>query len=107
MNKPQKIKDNILKLKLKTTQIKKDAHQEIMRIQRRFPSLIVYLEFESLISINHKERHYAFPTGENGITRLPILIQIPEDKAAFDLQSICNSLNFDLNLANQKWLETV
>lgn len=107
MNKPQKIKDNILKLKLKTAQIKKDAHQEIMRIQRRFPSLIVYLEFESLISINHKERHYAFPTGENGITRLPILIQIPEDKASFDLQSICNSLNFDLNLANQKWLETI
>jgi len=107
LNKPQKIKDNIIKLKEKTTLIKKHAHQEIIRIQRRFPSLIVYLEFESLISINHKERHYAFPTGDNGITRLPILIQIPEDKASFDLQSICNSLNFDLNLANQKWLETI
>ncbi|MCH7296423.1 hypothetical protein [Acinetobacter higginsii] len=107
LNKPQKIKDNIIKLKEKTSQIKKHAHQEIIRIQRRFPSLIVYLEFESLISINHKERHYAFPTGDNGITRLPILIQIPEDKASFDLQSICNSLNFDLNLANQKWLESI
>lgn len=41
------------------------------------------------------------------MTRLPILIQIPEDKASFDLQSICNGLNFDLNLANQKWLETI
>ncbi|MCH7315004.1 hypothetical protein [Acinetobacter sp. ANC 3882] len=107
LNKPQKIKDNIIKLKEKTTQIKKHAHQEIIRIQRRFPSLIVYLEFESLISINHKERHYAFPTGDNGITRLPILIQIPEDKASFDLQTICNSLNFDVNLANQKWLEAI
>lgn len=107
LNKPQKIKDNILKLKQKTSQIKKHAHQEIIRIQRRFPSLTVYLEFESLISVNHKERHYAFPTGDNGITRLPILIQIPEDKASFDLQTICNHLNFDLNLANQKWLETV
>lgn len=107
LNKPQKIKDNIDKLKQKTAQIKKNAHQEILRIQRRFPSLIIYLESESLISINHKERHYAFPTGDNGITRLPILIQIPEDKASFDLQSICNSVNFDLNLANQKWLETI
>ncbi|ENU31663.1 hypothetical protein F991_00430 [Acinetobacter sp. CIP-A165] len=106
-NKPQKIKDKILKLKEKTSQIKKNAHQEIIRMQRRFPSLIVYLEFESLISVNHKERHYAFPTGDNGITRLPILIQIPEDKASFDLQSICNSLNFDMSLANQKWLETI
>lgn len=107
LNKPQKIKDNIIKLKEKTSLIKKHAHQEIIRIQRRFPALIVYLEFESLISFNHKERHYAFPTGDNGITRLPILIQIPEDKASFDLQSICNSLNFDVNLANQKWLETI
>ncbi|MBN6533134.1 MULTISPECIES: hypothetical protein [Acinetobacter] len=107
LNKPQKIKDNIIKLKEKTIQIKRNAHQEIIRMQRRFPSLIVYLEFESLISVNHKERHYAFPTGDNGITRLPILIEIPEDRASFDLQTICNSLNFDLSLANQKWLETI
>ncbi|EFF83783.1 hypothetical protein HMP0015_0790, partial [Acinetobacter haemolyticus ATCC 19194] len=97
----------LIKLKEKTIQIKRNAHQEIIRMQRRFPSLIVYLEFESLISVNHKERHYAFPTGDNGITRLPILIEIPEDRASFDLQTICNSLNFDLSLANQKWLETI
>lgn len=107
LNKPQKIKDNINKLKEKTSQIKKHAYQEIIRIQRRFPSLIVYLEFESLISVSHKERHYAFPTGDNGITRLPILIQLPEDRTSFDLQAVCNSLDFDLNLVNQKWLDAV
>ena len=65
--------------------------------------MTVYLEFESLISINDKERHYAFPTGKNWLTRLPILVQLPEDRSLFNLQELYRTMEFDLSKMNQKW----
>ena len=63
----------------------------------------MYLEFEALISINHKERHYAFAVGDNGVTHLPLLVQLPEDRGLINLQEIHQNLDFDLKLASQKW----
>lgn len=105
-NKTQKLENRIVELKNKAFSIREDSYLEIVRIPKNFPSLTVYLEFESLISINNKERHYAFPVGNNGVNRLPILVQLPEDRSLFNLQEVCNSLDFDLSLANQKWADT-
>lgn len=103
MNKQKKTEEKMNELKNKAFLIKEKAYLDIVRIPKKYPHLTIYLEFESLISINNKERHYAFPVGNNGVSRLPILVQLPEDRSLFNLQEVCNNLDFDLRLANQKW----
>ena len=52
-------------LKHEVFELRQKAYIDIVKIPKKYPSFIVYLEFESLISINDKERHYAFSTGKN------------------------------------------
>ncbi|KAA8733914.1 hypothetical protein F4V57_07650 [Acinetobacter qingfengensis] len=102
-NKNKKIEENIRQLKNKIDLIKESAFIEILRIPKEYSNLSVYLEFEALISINNKERHYAFPTGDNGISRLPILIKLPENRKEFNLQEFINAAEYDLSLHKQEW----
>ena len=102
----QKLQDKVDELKQHTIQIRQNAYIDIIKIPKKSSKYTTYLEFDALISINHKERHYAFVTGDNGVDRLPILIQLPEDRNLFNLQEICYNLDFDVNLAKQKWLKT-
>lgn len=104
-NKPQKIEEKITQLKQSAYDIRQNTYIEIVKIPKTYQSMTAYLEFEALISINNKERHYAFPMGDNGVTRLPILVQLPEDRNFFNIQELYNNLDFDLSLANQKWDE--
>lgn len=84
---------------------RESTYFEIIRIPKKYPTDTVYLEFESLISINDLERHYAFSSGKNWIRRLPILVQLPEDRNLFNIQEIYNTLEFDLTKMNQKWAD--
>lgn len=43
--------------------------------------MTVYLEFDSLISINDKERHYAFPTGKIGLRVFQFLCNYQKTEA--------------------------
>ena len=100
-NMQEKIND----LKHEVFELRQKAYIDIVKIPKKYPSFIVYLEFESLISINDKERHYAFSTGKNWVKRLPILVQLPEDRNLFNLQELYNTLEFDLSKMNQKWAD--
>ena len=80
------------------------AYLDLVKVPKKHDETTVYLEFESLISINQTERHYAFVNGDNGVSALPILIQLPEDKEKFNLQQVSNTLHFDLTKARQKWV---
>ena len=103
LNKQEKLQSQLIELKQQSTDLKQNAYLEIVRIPKKYPTFTVYLEFESLISINDKERHYAFPTGKNWLTRLPILVQLPEDRSLFNLQELYRTMEFDLSKMNQKW----
>lgn len=103
----QKKEEQISVLKEKAFDIRKTAYLDIVRIPKKYKNSTVYLEFEALISINDKERHYAFHTGENFIKRLPILVQLPEDKTMFNVSQVLSSIEFDLSKANQKWADTI
>ena len=102
-NTTKKTEEQIQDLKQQAFDIRQNAYLDIVRIPKQYPNLTVYLEFESLISINDKERHYAFPVGDNGVTHLPLLVQLPEDRGSINLQEIHQHLDFDLKLASQKW----
>lgn len=99
----QKTQEQIEALKHQAFNARQNAYLDIVRIPKQYPNMTVYLEFESLISINDKERHYAFAVGDNGVTHLPLLVQLPEDRGLINLQEIHQHLDFDLKLASQKW----
>lgn len=103
----QKMMVKIDDLKSEILKLKDHTYLEIIRIPKKFPNFTVYLEFESLISINQLERHYAFSSGQNWIKRLPLLVQLPEDRSLFNIQEVYNTLEFDLSKMNQKWTDTV
>lgn len=83
--------------------VRRDAFLAIVRVPKRYPKICVYLEFEDLIEVDDKKRHYAFPAGNNGLSLLPLLVELPEDKDQFDIRSVRKLLEFDLFKAAQKW----
>ncbi|WP_179998905.1 hypothetical protein [Acinetobacter sp. YH12239] len=103
-DKTEKLKSELEALKLAGINNRRIAYLDLVKVPKKHDETTVYLEFESLISINQTERHYAFVNGDNGVSALPILIQLPEDKEKFNLQQVSNTLNFDLTKARQKWV---
>lgn len=76
----------------------------IIAIQKQAAQESVYLEAKNLVSVlDSKVRHYAFANGENGVTRLPLLLQLPEDRNNFNMQSILMALNYDFLLSAKSW----
>lgn len=104
-NKHEKHNEKIETLRRAIYAHREHTYFEIVRIPKKYQTDTVYLEFESLISINDLERHYAFTSGQNWVRRLPILVQLPEDRNLFNIQEIYNTLEFDLSKMNQKWAD--
>lgn len=104
-NKHEKHNEKIETLRRAIYEHREHTYFEIVRIPKKYQTDTVYLEFESLISINDLERHYAFTSGQNWVRRLPILVQLPEDRNLFNIQEIYNTLEFDLSKMNQKWAD--
>lgn len=102
----QNIQAKIVTLKHDLFELRQQAYFDIVRVPKKYPQYTVYLEFESLISINDKERHYAFASGKQWVTRLPIFVQLPEERSSFNLQVLHQSLQYDLTKMNQKWSTT-
>lgn len=72
---------------------------EIIQVPRTYENSSVFLEFESLQNLQQVERHYAFPCGDNGLTRLPILIHLPETYDDFDVENFNASMSLDMNFS--------
>lgn len=53
--------------------------------------------------VDSKMRHYAFANGENGVTRLPLLLQLPEERNSFNMQSMLLALNYEFMLSAKAW----
>ena len=102
-DKSEKLQTEIEELKTAQHETHRQAYLELIKVPKKYAESTVYLEFECLISINHTERHYAFITGDNGVSALPVLVQLPENRDNLNLQHIHNTLIFDLSQSRQKW----
>lgn len=80
-------------------QLKRSMFLEIIQVPRTYENSSVFLEFESLQNLQQVERHYAFPCGDNGLTRLPILIHLPETYDDFDVENFNASMSLDMNFS--------
>ena len=68
----------------------------LIKVCKRYTKVTVYLEFEDLVEIDETKRHYALPSGLNGLARLPKLIVLPEDKTNLDINAIDKLLSEDI-----------
>lgn len=102
-NKKEKIEQQLIQLNTELIEIKRFAFLEIIKQTKQYTKNIVYLEYENMIGITDTHRHYAINIGINGFTRLPILIQLPEDKRSFDVGETYQSLVKTLSSLNQTW----
>lgn len=94
----------INELKQNLVDIRDRCYLRIITMQKQATQESVYLEAKNLIPvIDSKVRHYAFANGENGVTRLPLLLQLPEDRNNFNMQSILLALNYEFLLSAKAW----
>jgi serine/threonine-protein kinase PpkA len=58
----------------------------IIKLLKRYPKVVVYLEFEDVVPVHEDMRHYALSQGDEGVTQLPIILKVSEDANLFDIR---------------------
>lgn len=59
--------------------LQEDLFIEIVRLAKTKRDVIIYPEFECSLVVDEDLRHYAFPDGEKGVSRLPKIITLPQN----------------------------
>lgn len=80
-----------------------DLFITIVRLAKEKRDIVIYPEFECDLIISEDLRHYAFPDGEKGVTRLPKLITLPQDREKFQLAQFKKMVNRDIFKSQQEW----
>lgn len=101
--KPENHEFKINKLKQNIIDVRDRCYLRIIALQKQTTQVSVYLEAKNLIPVDSKMRHYAFANGENGVTRLPLLLQLPEERNSFNMQSMLLALNYEFMLSAKSW----
>ncbi len=81
----EKQKEELDLLKKEVETLAAESYIDILYEPKNNPEYMVYLEQESAVEINTKERNYAFCAGGNGLGKLPILLTLPQKRTSFDL----------------------
>ena len=76
-------------------QTKQKCLVALIRICKRYQSLTVYLEFEGLVDVDETRRRYALPSGQEGISQLPKLISLWENRGAFSFDEVREKMAFN------------
>jgi len=87
----------------KKLHLKKEVFISIIRMAKSQNRGMVYIEFECDEIINKTYRHYALADGELGISRLPRVLRLSEDKREFNIDYISQVVNQNVFEANQLW----
>jgi len=83
--------------------LKKDVFTSIVRMAKIQEQGMVYVELECDEMIDRNYRHYALADGKLGITRLPRILQLPEDPRKLKIESISQIVNYNVFEANPLW----
>ncbi|NNH01783.1 hypothetical protein [Acinetobacter sp. ANC 5414] len=102
--KPENHEFKINELKQNIIDVRDRCYLRIIALQKQTTQVSVYLEAKNLIPVDSKMRHYAFANGENGVTRLPLLLQLPEERNSFNMQSVLLALNYEFMLSVKSWV---
>ncbi len=83
--------------------INEDLFISIVRLAKTEPYSMVYTEFECNEIINENYRHYAIADGKLGISSLPRVVRLNEDRTKLDIDSIKEVIYEDIFKSNQQW----
>src|SRR5690606_25884906 len=84
----EKLEKELQQTSLAMVKIKKQAYLDILSVPKNYRKYSVFIEFESFSATSDFERHYAFPSGQNGLTKLPVLVKLPENLEDFNLEDL-------------------
>ena len=99
--KGEKVEKDLIQAEAAAIRMKKQVYLDIVAVPKSLPKYSVFIEFESLTSMNEFERHYAFPNGDNGLARLPVLMKLPENLGDFDFEEFNASiLRYDVRFSS-------
>ena len=73
-----------------------NVHQETAALPKEFKEQIVDLEFDALMVSNDNLHRYAFPAGENGLTKLPVLLTFSNNVSDFDFTELTRTVSPEL-----------
>lgn len=93
LKRKQREQEALNRLKRRSGQAQLEAYQQMLSLPRSYPEQVVHLEFDSLLMSSENKRHYAFPAGDNGITRLPVVMPLPTNGLNFNLTTFAYELN--------------
>lgn len=75
----------------------------VVRLAKTEHFSMVYPEFECNEVVNENYRHYAIADGVSGVSRLPRVLRLNEDRKKFSIESIKEAINQDIFNSNQQW----
>lgn len=96
----EKQAEKLEELKKDARQMAWEVHHKVFHLPKDFKQQMVHLEFESLLMFDEKLRNYAFPAGDNGVNRLPIVLTLPENRLDFDLSQFSSDLQLQSSKAH-------
>lgn len=76
---------------------------DIVRIAKQQRSLVTFMEYDCQLMTDEEHRHYAFPDGEWGLTRLPKLFRLPQDRVQLQISNVRRTLDRDIFKSQQEW----
>ncbi|WOE42753.1 hypothetical protein [Acinetobacter chinensis] len=85
--------------------LKRQIFTDIRRLLEATRHNMIHLETESMLSFTETARHFAFPCGENGLSRLPVVIKLPESFLDFDVEVFNAKFNYELNFSEGSKVE--
>ena len=83
--------------------LKKDIFMSVVRMAKTQDKGIIYVEFECDEILNNNYRHYALADGQLGISRLPRILQLPENHRKLNIEFISQLVNDNVFEANPLW----
>lgn len=107
MMRSDQAENDLLDAQKSTIELKRSIFMKILEIPRSYSSASVFIEFESMHNFTDTQRHYAFPCGDNGLTRLPVLLGVPETYTEFDVEEFNALIQFDLNFSASSRAEKI
>lgn len=107
MMKSDQTENDLLGAQKSAIELKRKIFMNIVEIPRLYPSASVFIEFESMHNFIDQQRHYAFPCGDNGLTRLPVLLGIPDTYTEFDVEEFNALIQYDLNFSTSSRAEKI
>ena len=78
------------------------AHAQLYFLPDDIKTQTLHMELETSLILNEKTRHYALPDGANGISALPLMFPIADNRIQFDLPSFAKQAGFHSKLLEEE-----